>query len=198
MQYPQQYYPAQPYGPQMQPAPPPEDKKGRTIRRLGLAGVGALVLVPFFVLLSIFLLLVFVGKPYIVHGQSMMRTLHDGDRVFVVPYRGNTTPDRGDVVVLKDIPGSDDMLIKRVVAIAGDRITIQNGYVIVNGIYKHRSTNRYVSRTYTQLVPDDSIFVMGDNEAQSFDSRAFGTVPLTRVVGKALLVFWPPGDWRRL
>jgi len=115
-----------------------------------------------------------------------------------VPFKGSATPNRDDVVVLKDIADSPEMLIKRVVAVAGDKVTIEEGYVIVNGAYKHRSTNRYVPITYTQLVPDDSVFVMGDNEAHSFDSRTFGTVPLSKVVGKALVIFWPPGDWKKL
>ena len=134
----------------------------RTIQGRGpCAGSGSsararFLLIPFFILLAIFLMLVFVGKPYIVHGQSMMPTVHDGDRVFVVPYRGNTTPNRGDVVVLKDISGSSEMLIKRVVAIAGDRVTVQNGYIVVNGKYRHRSTNRFVPESFTQLVPDNA------------------------------------------
>ncbi|MHB8896978.1 MAG: signal peptidase I [Candidatus Geothermincolia bacterium] len=192
-QYPPGYYPGHPY-----PPPPPEDKRSRALRRMGLAGASAILLIPFLILLVVFLLLVFVGKPYIVHGLSMMATLHDGDRVFVVPYRGNTTPNRDDVVVLRDIADSPEMLIKRVVAIAGDRVTIENGYVVVNEKYRHRSTNRYVANSYTQMVPDNSVFVMGDNEAHSFDSRTFGTVPLSKVVGKALIIFWPPGDWKKL
>jgi signal peptidase I len=192
------YYPGYAYGTPPPPAKGPEDHKSRAMRRIGLVGASALLLIPFFILLTVFLLLVFVGKPYIVHGLSMMATLHDGDRVFVVPYRGNTTPNRDDVIVLKDIEGSPEMLIKRVVAIAGDTVSIQNGYVVVNGKYRHRSTNRFVPETYTMRVPDNSIFVMGDNEAHSFDSRTFGSVPLTKVVGKALIIFWPPGDWKKL
>jgi len=201
--YPPGYY-GQPYGPPPMPPyhghpqAPQEELKSRVVRRVGLVGASAFLLIPFFILLAIFLTLVFVGKPYIVHGLSMMTTVHDGDRVFVVPYRGNTTPNREDVVVLKDIAGSPEMLIKRVVAIEGDRVTVQNGYIIVNGKYRHRSTNRFIPESYTQLVPDNSIFVMGDNEAHSFDSRTFGTIPLSKVVGKALIVFWPPGDWKKL
>lgn len=198
MQYPQGYYQGQPYGQPMPPMAPQDDPRARMMRKFGLVGAGALLLIPFIILLTVFLLLVFVGKPYIVHGQSMMQTLHDGDRVFVVPYRGNTTPDRGDVVVLKDVAGSTEMLIKRVVAIAGDRVTVQTGYVTVNGKYRHRSTNRYIPQSYTQMIPDNSVFVMGDNEAHSFDSRTFGSIPLSKVVGKALVIFWPPGDWRKL
>jgi len=197
-QYPPGYFPpGLPYGPPVQPSPE-QSTAHRLFKRLGLVGATALLLIPFFILLTVFMLLVFVGKPYIVHGQSMMPTLHDGDRVFVIPYRGNSAPNRGDVVVLKNIPGTPEMLIKRVVAISGDRLTIENGDVIVNDQYVHRSTNHYVAQKFTQIVPDNSIFVMGDNEGNSFDSRTFGFVPDKDIVGRALAIFWPPGDFKKL
>lgn len=194
----QQYYPGQMYAPPPPPPPPPETRKQKVMRRVGLVGASAFLLIPFFILLAVFLLIVFVGKPYIVHGESMLPTIHNDDRVFVVPYRGGTTPSRGDVVVLKNVPGTTEMLIKRIVAIGGDRVKIENGDVIVNDKYRHKSTVRYVSEPYTQLVPDNYVFVMGDNEAHSFDSRTFGAIPEDRVVGKALVIFWPPSDLKKL
>jgi signal peptidase I len=168
------------------------------LRRVGLVGASAFLLIPFFILLGIFMLLVFVGRPYIVHGQSMQPTIHDGDRVFVVPYRGNTTPSREDVVVLKGIAGSQDMLIKRVVAISGDRVRVENGLIIVNDNYVHKSTNRFITEPMTTMVPDNYVFVMGDNEGHSYDSRTFGPVPESHVVGKALVIFWPVSDLKHL
>jgi len=150
------------------------------------------------IFLTIVVLLLFVGKAFIVHGESMMPTLHNGDRVFVSPYRYGRIPNRGDIVTLKGIQGAGGLLIKRVVAIGGDILTIENGDVIVNGRYVHRSTNRYVAQKTTQLVPDNTIFVMGDNEHTSFDSRTFGFVPYTNIVGRAMVVFWPPGDLKKL
>lgn len=202
-QYPPQqpYYPPSQYHvPQQYPLPPQptETRPEHVFRRIGLAGWSALLLIPFLMLLSIFMLLVFVGRPYIVHGSSMFPTLHDGDRVFVVPYRGNTTPNRGDVVVLRDVAGSSELLIKRVVALAGDKVTVKNGEIIVNDKYVHKSTSQYVSEPISQLVPDNTLFVMGDNEAHSYDSRTFGPVSASKVVGKAMLIFWPPGDLRKL
>ncbi len=194
----QQYYPGQMYAPPPPPPQPPETRKQKVMRRVGLVGASAFLLIPFFILLAVFLLIVFVGKPYIVHGESMMPTIHNDDRVFVVPYRGGTTPSRGDVVVLKNVPGTQEMLIKRIVAIGGDRVKIENGDVIVNDTYRHKSTVRYVSEPYVQLVPDNYVFVMGDNEAHSFDSRTFGAIPENRVVGKALVIFWPPSDLKKL
>ena len=202
---PPQYPLNQPYWPPQQqqyPPGPPQDsetKSEHVLRRIGLAGWSALLLIPFLILLTLFLMLVFVGRPYIVHGSSMFPTLHDGDRVFVVPYRGNTTPDRGDVVVLRDVAGSSEMLIKRVVGLAGDKLTFKDNEVIVNDKYHHKNTNVYVSEpTRSILVPDNTLFVMGDNEAHSYDSRIFGPVPSSKVVGKALMIFWPVSDAKKL
>jgi signal peptidase I len=192
-QYPppyQQPYPPGYYGPYGHPppiAPPPETPRQALLRRVGLVGASAFLLIPFIILLSVFMLVVFVGRPYIVHGESMLPTLHDGDRVFVVPYRGNTTPSRGDVIVLRDIAGSPEMLIKRVVAIGGDRVRVENGSIV-----------RYVPESYSTTVPDGYVFVMGDNQEHSFDSRTFGAVPGSKVVGKALVIFWPPSDAGKL
>ncbi len=168
------------------------------MRRIGLAGWSAMMIVPFLLLLGVFLSLVFVGRPYIVHGLSMFPTLNDGDRVFVVPYRGNTTPNRGDVVVLRNVGGTNELLIKRVVALAGDKVTLGDGKVVVNDKYLHKSTNGARTGILKQLVPDNMLYVMGDNEGHSYDSRTFGPVPKSSVVGKAMLIFWPPGDFKKL
>jgi len=195
-QYPYAPYPGYQYG--QPPGPPPETRKNALMRRVGLVGASAFLLIPFFILLGIFMLLVFVGRPYIVHGQSMQPTIHDGDRVFVVPFRGNTTPSREDVVVLKEIAGSPDMLIKRVVAIGGDRVRVENGDIIVNDKYVHKSTNHFITEPMTTIVPDNYVFVMGDNEGHSYDSRTFGPVSESHVVGKALAIFWPISDIKHL
>ncbi|MBU1672758.1 MAG: signal peptidase I [Actinobacteria bacterium] len=192
-QYPPQYH-GRVYPPGVQLPPgayqePP--RKGRATWSVAL-------LIPLLIILAVFIILIFVGKPYIVRGLSMYPTLNDGDRVFVVPYRGNTTPDRGDIVVLRDIGRGGEMLIKRVVALPGDRITGQDGNLVVNGQYYHKSTGRFGDRSYTQIVPENEYFVMGDNESNSYDSRYFGTITSDKIVGKALVIFWPPGDLKKL
>ena len=156
------------------------------------------MIVPLIILLALLIMIVFIGRPYVVRGISMQPTLHEGDRVFVVKYRFGRNPARGDVVVLKDIIGSSEMLIKRVVAVGGDRVTIRNGSVMVNDKYYHNNTEIPLDQPYTLIVPDDSIFVMGDNESRSFDSRTFGSIRLDKVVGRAVLIFWPPPDLHKL
>jgi len=179
----------------MRAQPPPEPPRRD---RIGLPGWGAILLIPLLVLLTLYLAMVFIGRPYVVRGASMYPTLHEGDRVFVMKYRFSDTPDRGDVVVLKDIGGQSELLIKRVIAIAGDRLTMKNGELIVNDRYSYDSSNTRVTEAYTQLVPDDAVFVMGDNEARSYDSRMFGPVSLDKVMGRAAFIFWPPGDAGKL
>lgn len=181
-----------------QPPPPAQIVETSFMRRAGLSGWSILLLIPFLILLAIFMVLVFVGRPYIVHGSSMYPTLSDGDRVFVVPYRGNTSVDRGDVVVLKGVGNTGEMLIKRAVALPGDKVTIGDGKVVVNDRFVYQSTTRRTSQPTSQLVPDDRIFVMGDNEGHSYDSRTFGPIPVDKVVGKTLFIFWPPGDFKTL
>ena len=185
-------------------APPPPQVPGPPRGKSPFFGGGItgwrilLTLIPFLILLTVFFLVIVIGRPYVVDGSSMMPTLQDGDRVFVVPYRGNTTPDRGDVIVIEDVTGSPDLLIKRVVAIAGDRITIGDGQVVVNDELVYRSTGQRELSPRTSLVPDGHIFVMGDNESHSFDSRSFGPVSMKKVVGKAMFIFWPLSDLKRL
>ncbi|MBK5092152.1 MAG: signal peptidase I [Actinobacteria bacterium] len=192
--------PGYPQGPAYPPGPPqpPGPPRQRFLEAIGLSGWRIWLLIPFLILLMLFLIIIFVGRPYIVRGSSMQPTLREGDRVFVVKYSFGTTPDRGDVVVLKNVRGADEMLIKRAVAIAGDQVTSSDGTLVVNGKYRHRNTNSYVSTEYSLIVPDGFVFVMGDNEAHSYDSRSFGPIPVQDVVGKAFAIFWPPGDLKKL
>ncbi|MDD5448247.1 MAG: signal peptidase I [Actinomycetota bacterium] len=158
--------------------------------------------IVFFVLLvclvALLLFLVFIGHPYVVRGYSMLPTLEDGDRLIVVPYRKGMTPDRGDVVILEGVKGIDEMLIKRVIAISGDKITVKNGRIIVNDRDVFLSAVPSAPEEKTFLIPSDHVFVMGDNEDHSYDSRTFGPIPLSKIKGKALFVFWPVGNAKTL
>lgn len=174
----------------------PEPERFRD--KIGLPGWAVLLLVPLVILLSLYLVTLFIGRPYVVRGTSMYPTLDEGDRVFVTKYNFGATPSRGDVVVLKNVVEQPELLIKRVVAIGGDRLNVENGRIVVNDRYVHTSVNTRVARPYTELVPDNSIFVMGDNESHSYDSRMFGTVSFDKVVGRAVFIFWPLGRASKL
>jgi signal peptidase I len=132
-----------------------------------------------------------VVEPMRVSSGSMSPSYGPGDEVLVGKV-GPTTHggSRGDVVVLRS-PPSGELMIKRVVALGGDRVGIEDGVLVVNGC---RVAEPYVDRdrvdgTYfgPVRVPRGSVWVLGDARAGSVDSRLFGPVPLHAVVGRVLL-----------
>ncbi len=143
-----------------------------------------------------FLIIYFVAQTHIVYGYSMEPNLHENQRIIVekVSYRFDN-PARGDIVVV-DVAGSDVPLIKRVVGLPGESVGIVNGQLVVN---KQVLNEPYLSTfpTYNYpitIVPEDQIFVMGDNRPVSRDSRSFGSVSLDAVRGRAWVSYWPIED----
>lgn len=137
---------------------------------------------------------VFLAQATRVYGQSMEPNLHSEMRLVVekLSYRLHT-PQRGDIVVLKVRP-EDEMLIKRVIGLPGDRVEIRDGRVYVNGQaldepYLNQETRGNLA---PRVVPPLHVFVMGDNRRASNDSRSFGPVHIDNIVGKAWLSYWPP------
>lgn len=161
----------------------------------------------------------FLVQPFWIPSESMLDTIHVDDRVMVnkLAYQFGE-PERGDVVVFRDpaepevvesIPeavirsvleavgirtrGRDD-LIKRVVGLPGETITVSGNQVQVNGVPIHEP---YLDDDV--VMPDagpfevgrDEVFVMGDNRQFSFDSRRFGTIPFEDLVGRAFVIIWP-------
>ena len=152
--------------------------------------------------ISVTVLLVIVVSLFfrmtVVQGESMEETLHDGEYLLVrdIFY----TPERGDIVVVNDPSKSDfgglysEPLVKRVIAVAGDTLEIKTGVVFLNGraleedyINEHMRPESMAPIT----IPENEIFVMGDNRNHSGDSRTFGTVDVRCVVGKAFFRVFP-------
>lgn len=151
----------------------------------------------------------FIVQAFYIPSPSMEPTLLVGDRLlvnkFVYRFRD---PRPGDVIVFKAPPSADQSaadgnpkdFIKRVVAVPGDQIEIYGGAVTVNG---RALDEPYIAEepTYTMSpveVPKGSLFVMGDNRNDSNDSHQWGCLERDRVVGKAMLIFWPPRRMRIL
>lgn len=136
---------------------------------------------------------VFLIQVSIVKGHSMEPCLHDGDRLVVdrVSYNLGEVG-RGDVVVLRYPRNPSVDFVKRIVAVPGDRIAMQDGELRVNG--KVADDYGCITDTQTmpeQIVPDAHFFVLGDNRPISCDSREFGLVPHELLKGKVRVRFWP-------
>ena len=132
-----------------------------------------------------------------IDGSSMEPNLHHGEFVIVskVNYRLGE-PQRGDVVVF-DFPRKvTQEYIKRVVGLPGEQIRIEGGRVYVNGAALEEPYLMMEPRYEGEwVVPENSLFVLGDNRNNSSDSHNWGTVPMENIVGEALLVYWPPNSW---
>jgi signal peptidase I len=134
----------------------------------------------------------------VVEGPSMRPTLLSGEWIVVnrLTYKVGA-PQRGDVVVfLPPTNAQTDDLIKRVIGLPGETVEIREGSVWINGA---RLEENYVSGTTfpdnSWQLGEDDLFVMGDNRPISLDSRSFGPIHRSEVVGKAWLIYWPPAEW---
>ena len=131
-----------------------------------------------------------------VDGFSMLPTLQDGEYVLVnrLAYRADL-PERGDIIVFLS-PVDDQDLIKRVIGLPGDQINVMDGQVMVNGRALDEPYIAALPRYSGQwTVPQGELFVLGDNRNDSSDSHAWGSLPVENVIGKAVLIYWPPTDW---
>jgi signal peptidase I len=132
---------------------------------------------------------------YAIPSASMAPTLEPGDQIVVTPYfRG--LPERGHVVVFESSSERGQLLVKRVIGTPGDLVDSRLGSVRIGG---HTLAEPYILRPASagaidaQIVPADSYFVLGDNRDDSLDSRSWGVVPRSRIVGRARLVLWRSG-----
>jgi signal peptidase I len=152
----------------------------------------------------------FLVQAFYIPSESMVPTLEVGDRVLVnkLSYRLHEV-NRGDLVVFERPEGESDQsvkdLIKRVIGLPGDQLVIKDNAVYVNG---DRLDEGYLpDGTVTKqgrldcvdespcVIPEGSIWVMGDNREHSFDSRYFGPIEQNTIVGRAFLRIWPLGSF---
>ena len=170
-------------------------ERQRKKRRAGFTELCLTILVAFVLVFGF--VRPFVLEAFRIPSESMVPTLLVGDRVFVNKFIYRfTEPERGDVVVFESVNGGEEDLIKRVVGVAGDEVEVRNGTLLVNGEdreepYLNRNLPFNDSYGPTE-VPEGHVFVMGDNRANSADSRVFGPLPIENIEGEAFVRFWPP------
>lgn len=145
-------------------------------------------------LLIVLVVNVFLAQATRVEGQSMEPTLHDNQRLVIekISYRLHV-PQRGDVVVLKLPNRRSDPLIKRVVGLPGETIEVRDGHVYINGqVLEELYLNQLTLGNFPpHVISPGHVFVLGDNRGASNDSRSFGEVALTSIVGRAWFRYWP-------
>lgn len=135
-----------------------------------------------------------------VDGTSMIPTLENGEFVLVskMSYRFSDV-DRGDIIVFHFPRNPEEELVKRVIGLPGDHVSVQAGTVYVNG--------QLLNEPYITSPPaysgewdvlDGQLFVLGDNRNNSNDSKDWGLLPFDQIVGKAVLIYWPPPLWKVL
>ena len=206
-----------PAAPAAEPVPA-KPSSGRALREIVETVLLALV---------IFLAVRLVVLNFRVDGSSMIPNLHNGEMLLVnrnayfhfdenallnllpgenrhgkhVVYLFHP-PRRGDIIVFNPpVSNPNKPYIKRVIGLAGDRITFHDGYVYVNGqklnepYIKGPITDCSSPTQYCDLtVPPGDVFVLGDNRENSSDSRYFGPVSIDSIIGKAWITYWPLGD----
>ena len=144
----------------------------------------------------------FIVKPFTIHQVSMRPTLEEGDRILLnrLAYRFGE-PAVGDIVVFDSPINAEEDLVKRIVGVSGDRISVSDGDLYVNGVAQSETyllERDFEGEMREVVVPAGEVFVMGDNRNNSGDSRQFGPISTDSIIGSAFCVYWPIGHWRGL
>lgn len=131
---------------------------------------------------------------------SMSPTLVAND-IMLVQKSAIYTPKRGDIIVFKSPKDKDIPYVKRLIAFGGESVEIKNQTVYLNAKkiqhptlqnVKYISTGEFGLEGEPYVVPNDSVFVLGDNSKNSCDSRFYGAIPKDDIIGKAYKIYWPP------
>ncbi|MCX5837789.1 MAG: signal peptidase I [Deltaproteobacteria bacterium] len=180
-------------------------------------------------ILIAFFIRTFVIQAYKIPSGSMKPTLLIGDHILVskfnygvkLPWIRSTlipvgAPKRGDIVVFIYPEDRSKDFIKRLIGLPGDKIEIRDKKILLNGLpwidaHGFNVDNMVIPGSVQPrdnfgpvIVPEDSLFVMGDNRDESYDSRFWGFVPMKEVLGKALIIYWswnhddPGVRWKRI
>lgn len=163
-------------------------RRGKNVAAIDLLVVLALSLIFVFGVVR-----PFVVEPFLIPSESMTPTLNPGDRVLAAKFVYLLAePARGDLAVFDEGGGA---VIKRVVGLPGDVISVEDGVLVVKG---EPVPEPYVEYGLTdssffgpETIPEGHVFVLGDNRSNSRDSRTMGPVSEGDLIGRAVLRFWP-------
>ncbi len=143
---------------------------------------------------------VFVAEPYLVDGISMDPTFHTNDYLIVdkLSYHFRS-PERGSVIVFKFPNDPSRKFIKRIIGLPNETVSIKNGIVTITNVDHPEGlvlSNAYITKTKiedmnTRTLGPDEYFVMGDNRAESYDSRYWGPVQSSYLLGKPIIRLFP-------
>ncbi len=145
-------------------------------------------------IMNALLINLFMAQATRVYVQSMEPNLHRDQRLIVEKLSYHMHPPRrGDVIVLKLHHDNSELLIKRVIGLPGEQVEIKAGRVYVNGVaLEEPYLNQYTQgQMAPRVVPPLQVFVLGDNRGFSNDSRSFGMVDFSDIVGRAWFSYWP-------
>ena len=155
------------------------------------------------VALAVFLLTYFfLIQPHRVQGDSMLPNFQNGELILTdkISYRIRQ-PARGDVIVFRAPTDPDKDFIKRIIGLPDEKIKLADNTIYVNGLPLRESyltpdlstsTGNYLREGEEIIVPEGKYFVLGDNRSHSSDSREWGAVGKTTIVGRAFIIYWPP------
>lgn len=160
------------------------------------------IAVAIFITVYLFLL-----QPHQVKGESMVPTFHPDEYILTdkLSYRFHE-PERGDVIVFRAPQNQAIDFIKRIIGLPGEKVKLSGGKIII--INAKNPSGLSLNEPYTKgeptregttlkegqelTVPAGEFFVLGDNRTHSSDSREFGTVSKSLIIGRAWLRYWPP------
>lgn len=146
-------------------------------------------LIPYvFIVFLVIIVRTYIATPVRVDGNSMRKTLEDGDILLLYKM---AKFERNDIIVL-DEKEDEEIIIKRIIALPGETIKIQNGKIYINDKEYNDEFAYGDTSDYEQVTLDeDEYFILGDNRLISKDSRYFGTITEDEIIGKVVFRFWP-------
>jgi len=133
-----------------------------------------------------------------VDGFSMIPTLQNGEYILVSKLSYKTgAPARGDIIVFPLPADQKQNLIKRVIGLPGETVSVHDGVVKINGV---ALVETYIAQPPQYngdwTIPEGQLFVLGDNRNNSKDSHQWDFLPIENVMGKAIIIYWPPPEWQ--